>query len=173
MRKHKHKLILQKPEILTHRCRDSCSSSMIRYFVLLVSSLVGASAATLPSTLDLIRNSELSNARPNGSPDLYNNSMVQGDIWSWYCTQIPRWSVPKLEPSDCKGMLDYFYLETMHDGGRKMKNFRAPGSIKSSYLETQWTPRKYTFGRVHPLAILLPLKEFPWTPGISKQSSSR
>ncbi len=141
---------------------------MIRYFVLVVASLAAASAASLPPTLDLIRNPDLSNVISAGSPTLSNNSAVEGDIWSWYCTQVPRWSVPKLEPSDCKGMLEYFYLETMHDGGRKMKNFRAPGSKKSTYLETQWTPRKYTFGRVHPSAILLPLKQFMRTPSISK-----
>ena len=46
------------------------------------------------------------------------------------------------------GVLDYFFMETMHDGGKNLIEFLMPGSKKSLFVKTQWTPRKYTFGRL-------------------------
>lgn len=79
-----------------------------------------------------------------------NSSAVEGDLWPGYCTKFERWSVPKLDPRDCGGVLDWFYIHTMHQGGRKNEEFIASGAKKASLEGTQWTPRKYTFGTVYP-----------------------
>ena len=81
------------------------------------------------------------------SNNLSDASNPGGDDWSWYCTQTHRWSTLDFQRDDCTGMLDWLFLETMHDGGRTLMQFRMAGSKASRFLETQWTPRKYTYGR--------------------------
>lgn len=126
-----------------------CFFGMIPCLVLFVVFLAHASAASIPSTIDIISDPASSNLTSTNRQAQSDASVRNGGIWSWYCTKVQRWSLPELEPDDCLGVLDYFYFETMEDGGRKLKEFRAPGSKKTTYTETEWTPRKYTFGRVY------------------------
>ena len=131
---------------------------MIIHLLLLAWSLAAHnSAATLPPTLNLT-----SNPRAPDKPlaDLRaqsNFSDVEGQPL-WYCTKVDQWTLPKLEPRDCGGVLDYFYIETMEQGGGKRIEFRAPGSKKMTHNLMQWTPRKYTFGIVYPYLTFLPTK---------------
>lgn len=131
------------------QCRSSshCSFAIMHQFLLLVAWLTACtSAASLSPTL-IHLTSPSQHAQSNGST-------VAGDAWPGYCTKIERWSVPRLDPRDCVGVLDWFYIHTMHAGGSRKEEFIAPGAKKASFEGTQlvqWTPRKYTFGTVHPL----------------------
>ena len=131
---------------------------MIVHLLLLVWSLAAhTSAATLPPTLDIISSprapdEELADLRAQS-----NISDVEGQPL-WYCTKVDQWALPKLEPHDCRGVLDYFYIETMGEGGGKRIEFRAPGAKKITHSLMQWTPRKYTFGSVYPCPTFLPAK---------------
>ena len=49
-----------------------------------------------------------------------------------------------------RGVLDYFYIQTMEEGGKKKLEFLAPGATRKTHDKMQWTPRKYTFGSVYP-----------------------
>lgn len=102
-------------------------------------------AATIPSRMNTIETTALSNLT---SAQLQTQS---GDnvFRMAYCTKMSRWSVPKLEPEDCMGMLDYLYIETADSMFHKSKEFRAPGA-KVSHGPPVPTPRKYTFGNHFP-----------------------
>ena len=56
--------------------------------------------------------------------------------------------VPGIKLEDCKGMLDYLFLETWDGTERLSREFRAPGADRKTKSATQWTPRKYTFGEL-------------------------
>ena len=123
---------------------------MYLYISLLVAFPALTLAASLPSTLDITETPRLANLTSYASLQAQgNDSKVNGDIWSWYCTKDMNWSLPKVHPDDCLGVLDYFYIETMHDGGFKIKEFLSPDADKPADLEPQWTPRKYTFGKAY------------------------
>lgn len=126
--------------------------------ILVAGSLASTSAAFIPSTVDFTSTLALSNLTSTNIPARSDTPVVKGELRSWYCTKIGSWSLPKIEPNDCSGVLDYFYIETMEEGGGKLKEFRAPGSKKETVLETEWTPRKYTFGRVYLSSRLLPYR---------------
>ena len=128
-----------------------CFFSMIICF-LFVGFLAYTSAALISPTLHFASNQAPSNLTSIISPAQSNSPEAPtGGLWSWYkyCTKIRRWSLPQLELDDCSIVLDYFYLETMEEGGGKIKEFLAPGAKKTTYAETEWTPRKYTFGRAY------------------------
>ena len=113
----------------------------------LLAALTGA--ATLPPTLDL---TSISTAPDKPLADLRaqsNVSAVGGNPW-WFCTRVDRWILPKLISGDCKGVLDYFYIQTMDEGGTKRLEFIAPGTRGKSHIQVQRTPRKYIFGSVYP-----------------------
>ena len=107
------------------------------------------SAATLTPTLDLIKNPTASDKSLADLGAQSNISAVEGDPW-WYCTKVDRWTLPKLEPHDCEGVLDYFYIQTMDEGGTKRLEFLAPGAKGKTHIQVQRTPRKYIFGSVYP-----------------------
>lgn len=121
------------------------------------------SAATLPPTLDLTSNPRTPN-KPSADLRAQSNvSAIEGSPW-WYCTKVDQWALPRPDPRDCEGVLDYFYIETMGEGGRKKLEFLAPGAKRTTHNQMQWTPRKYTFGsvyscpnfsRIHPFVHLL------------------
>ena len=106
------------------------------------------SAATLPPTLDLTSDLVLSNLSLTDLRAQSNSSTVEDDLWSWYCTKIDQWMLPKYENEDCRAVLDYFYIQTMDEGGTRRKEFLSTHSRKQTYMETEITPRKYTFGSV-------------------------
>lgn len=108
-------------------------------------------AATIPLGTNTIKTTALSNLT---STQLQLQSDNNGYKIS-YCTKMPRWSVPMLEREDCMGMLDYLYLETADSMFRKSKEFRAPGAKKISHASPVQTPRKYTFGRVSDLSVII------------------
>lgn len=119
----------------------------MHYFLLLVEWLAACtSAASRPPTLIHLASTTSPQAQSNGS-------VAEGTPWPGYCTKFERWSVPKLELTDCGGVLDWFYIHTMHEGGSRKEEFIAPGAKTASLEGTVWTPRKYTFGTVHPLLI--------------------
>ena len=74
----------------------------------------------------------------------------------WYCTKVDQWNLPEVESRDCEGVLDYFYIQTMEEGGSKRIEFLAPGAKRITHNMSQWTPRKYTFGSVYPCPYYLP-----------------
>ena len=115
------------------------------------------SAATLPPTLDLINNSRDPNKPLADARAQSNISAVEG-VLRWYCTKVDRWILPKMDRHDCGGVLEYFYLETMDQGGSKWNEFLAPGAKRTTYDQVEWTPRKYTFGSVYPLSTFLPTR---------------
>lgn len=127
---------------------------MLLYFLLLLGSIAYTSAASVPSSLDILTKPSLSNMSSDSLTTQLNNSEVTGDVWSWFCTRATAWSLPTVELDDCFGVLDYFFIETMHEGGRTAKEFLAPGAKKASYYDTEITPRKYTFGEMYPLTQL-------------------
>ena len=130
---------------------------IIHLFLLAWSLAAHNSAATLPPTLDLTSNPSAP-IKPLADLRAQSNvSDVEGQPL-WYCTKIDQWTLPKLEPGDCSGVLDYFYIQTMDQGGGKKIEFRAPGGKKMTHNQVQWTPRKYTFGRVDPYLTFLPTK---------------
>ncbi len=120
------------------------------YFLLLIGFLAYTSAASVPSTVNTERDLTLS------GPAQSNSSVAESDIWLSYCTKTERWSLPELNPDDCSGVLDYFYIETVDKDHRGSKEFRSPKAKKKAQAKTQWTPRKYTFGRPFLPAILIP-----------------
>ena len=118
---------------------------MIPYLILLAGSLaVDSSAASIPPKLDLV-----SNASPTNLQAQSNISTMEHDVWYWHCTTADRWIYPLLEPEDCEGVLDYFYYETMREGGSTRTEFLSPNAKRTSRGEWVKTPRKYTFGTVH------------------------
>ena len=126
------------------------SSSMILYFLLLVGSLACTGTASILSTTDTTESTALSNLT-SLSPQAQDDNLM---FRICYCTKMERWSLPKLEPNDCLGVLDYFFIETITDRyARKSKEFRAPGAKSISKCPSQKTPRKYTFGRACLLAV--------------------
>ena len=132
--------------------------TMIIHLLLLAWSLAAHnSAATLPPTLDLTSNPRAPNKPLADLRAQSNISDVEGQPL-WYCTKADQWTLPKLEPHDCGGVLDYFYIETMGEGGGKMMEFRAPGAKKVTHNKLQWTPRKYTFGSVYLCPNFLPTR---------------
>ena len=120
---------------------------MMLYYLLLIGSLAYTSAASVPSTLNPTRDPTLSGPQSTQLRARSNGSVAESDIWLWYCTKTEKWSLPELNPEDCAGVLDYFYIETAGMDFHSPKEFRAPHSKKKTYKKTQWTPRKYTFGR--------------------------
>ena len=117
-------------------------------FVLLVLAASLAYSSSLPPTRH--RTSDLSVLNltsANGTAPSSHLDAVDNDIWSWFCTRSPGWSSPALNPDDCTGVLDYFFVEALYDGGKGIMEFRAPGAKVSGDVKTQWTPRKYTFGK--------------------------
>lgn len=134
------------------------SFSMIIHPLLLVWWLATqTSGATLPPTLDLTSDPRAPNEPLADLQAQSNISAVQANP-KWYCTKVDQWILPRLDPSDCEGVLDYFYIQTMEDGGAKRIEFLAPGAKKITHNMSQWTPRKYTFGSAHPSPDLLPTK---------------
>ena len=131
---------------------------MIIHLLLLAWSLAAhISAATLPPTLDLISNLRDPNKPLADSRVQANTSAVEGVI-RWYCTKVDSWILPRMKPHDCGGVLEYFYLETMDQGGTKWNEFLAPGAKKTTHDQVEWTPRKYTFGSAYSLPTFLPTK---------------
>lgn len=124
---------------------------MIIYFLLLMKFLFPADAATImpPSSISNIPTFVNLNSSNQPNPSSNRSTFVDGKDWKWYCTPIPRWNHPPMEQSDCQGVLEYFYYETMTDGGRKSMEFISPGAKKIRHIKGQMTPRKYTFGTWH------------------------
>ena len=120
-------------------------------FSLLLASLLAAhtSAATLPPTLDLTSNPRAPD-KPLADLQAQSNISAVGGSPLWYCTNIDQWTLPRPDPHDCEGVLDYFYIETMREGGKKKVEFLAPGAKRATHNMMQWTPRKYTFGSDYP-----------------------
>lgn len=120
--------------------------TMISCFLLVMGSLAYTIAASFPSRINFAGNTTLSNLTFTDPRAQSNDSVAESNFNIWYCSKTERWSLPALEPADCSGVLDYFYIETVDATHRKSREFRAPGAKKSTHLQTQWTPRKYTFG---------------------------
>ena len=132
----------------------SCGfSSMVSCFLLVVGSLAYTFAASFPSRINITGNTTPSNLVSTDPRAQSNDSVAEN---TWYCTRTERWSLPVVEPDDCSGVLDYFYIETVDMNHRKSKEFRAPGAKKTTHQQTQWTPRKYTYGRACLLTMFLP-----------------
>lgn len=121
---------------------------MIAYFLVLVKGMLSAHAITNPSSsLSLIKNLsffDLTSANESTLPP--SQSTVEGNGW-WYCTPIQPWNQPPMVQDDCQGVLEYFYYETMTDGGTKSMEFMSPGAAKTTHFKLQTTPRKYIFGK--------------------------
>ena len=131
---------------------------MIMELLLLTWSLAAlTSAATLPPTLDVTSNSSALDKPLADLRVLSNISAIEGNPW-WYCTKVDQWTLPKVDPHDCRGVLEYFFIETMYEGGNKRIEFLTPGAKKKTHSLGQWTPRKYTFGSVYPWPTFLPTK---------------
>lgn len=151
---------------------------MILWFLLLVGTLASTSDASVLSTIDITRNTTLSNLTSNNLRSQSNSSVAEIDFRISYCTKKQTWSVPEVKPDDCCGVLDYFYLETVDETFRKSKEFKAPGAKKTSRVPTQTTPRKYTFGRedlstMFPSSVLCricPTMKSLWFPVFKSQS---
>lgn len=60
-----------------------------------------------------------------------------------------------MQHDDCEAVLQYFYYETMADGGTKLIEFRSPGATRTTHMKGQKTPRKYTFGKCQETSILI------------------
>ena len=130
---------------------------MISCLLVLVASLAYTiNAISVPSGINIASDPILSNLTSIHLPAQPNVSVAEDDLWIWYCTNNQRWSRPEIKPDDCKGMLDYFWLETYDKGHRKSRTFRAPGGKKISSATQEWTPRKYTFGRASLSTVFLP-----------------
>ncbi|KAF6224634.1 hypothetical protein HO173_012977 [Letharia columbiana] len=136
---------------------------MILYLLLLLLTdilLPAAHAASIPSSSSISNIPSfvnLTSAREVSQST--NRSTIEGDSWEWYCTPIQRWNQPPMEKEDCRGVLDYFYYETMMDGGRGSMEFLSPGAKKTEHAKGQMTPRKYTFGTCT-LALII-VRDFP------------
>lgn len=128
---------------------------MIPRFLLVVGSLACTSSAFVPSTINITRSSTVSNLTSAHLRSSSHTSVAESNFRMQYCTKIESWSLPKLEPDDCLGVLDYFYLETYDESHRKSKEFRAPGAKKTTHSPPQRTPRKYTFRKAYPPMIML------------------
>ncbi len=126
----------------------SCFRGMMLYYLHLIGLLAYTSAASVPSTLNTARDLTLSGPQSTQLRAQSNSSVAESDIWLSYCTKTERWSLPELKPDDCSGVLDYFYIETIDKDHRSSKEFKSPNSKKKTQAKTQWTPRKYTFGRL-------------------------
>lgn len=120
---------------------------MILYLLLLVGSLACTRAASVLSLVDTTSEPSLSDLNFSHLQAGSNDSAGSSNVYSSYCTSAQNWSLPELEPDDCSGVLDYFYLETADFDSRRQKEFRAPGAKKITKAKTEWTPRKYTFGK--------------------------
>ena len=131
--------------------------SMISSLLLLVASLAyTTNAISVPSTINIASDPTLSNLTSIPLPAQSDNPVAESDFGIWYCTNNQRWSRPDIKPDDCKGMLDFFWLETYDKDQRKSRTFRAPGGKKISKAAQEWTPRKYTFGRASLSTMFLP-----------------
>lgn len=93
----------------------------------------------------------LFNLTSSTQPSLsFNQSpTVEGGGCTWYCTSTRPWNDPSMQQDDCQGVLEYFYYETMTDGGRKPREIILPGARKTRHLKGETTPRKYTFSKCH------------------------
>ena len=116
---------------------------MISGFPLLLGFLAFTNAASVSSIPNISKNSTRSNLTSIHLQAQLETSAV--NVWAWYCTKARNWSLPVPELDDCLGLLDFFWIETWDDQHRKSKEFRAPGAKKTTAVQTQWTPRKYTF----------------------------
>lgn len=136
--------------------------AMLILLLFLVIFLLPAHAATIPSTSGISNIPALLSPTAPDEPSLSSNySTVEGGFQKWFCTGSQAWNQPALELGDCHGMLQYFYHETMADGGRKAMEFLSPGAKRTRHSKGQATPRKYTFGKcqgylLHPVYSNLP-----------------
>ena len=141
---------------------------MILYLLLLLLTdilLPAAHAASIPSSSSISNIPSfvnLTSAREVSQST--NRSAIEGDSWEWYCTPIQRWNQPPMEKEDCRGVLDYFYYETMMDGGRGPMEFLSPGAKKTEHAKGQMTPRKYTFGKRHGTPVSISFSVSPSLP---------
>ena len=125
------------------------------YFLLYVTFVVldntpGASAAVMQRTQNLSGNKLHNSSNPTSSYLEYtsNLSVVNGDVWQQFCTDITTWSVSSYNPDHCVWAVEYLYHETMSTGGRTQNEFLAQGvQQKVTRYKGVQTPRKYTFGR--------------------------
>lgn len=119
---------------------------MILCVLLLVGCLTYTTAVSFPSTTVITANTTLPDLTSAPAQAPSNSSAESDEIWVWYCANNERWSLPELEPDDCLGVLDFFYIETIDETARKPKEFRVPGAKGKTQTQAQKTPRKYTFG---------------------------
>ncbi len=132
------------------RTNSSVVSKMaVCLFLFFLHFLSSAHAAIIPS--------------PPSTPSFFNltlanqinlNGSTVGQFWNSYCTPIRRWNQPRMQQDDCQAVLQYFYHETMADGGKKPIEFRSPGATRTTHMKVQKTPRKYTFGKRPETSIL-------------------
>ena len=84
-----------------------------------------------------------------------NGSIAEENWRGSYCSSIWRWNRPRMQQDDCQSVLQYFYYETMADGGTKQIEFRSPDAKRRTHMKVQKTPRKYTFGKRQETSILI------------------
>lgn len=141
---------------------------MIVHLLLLTASILHARTATASSISNI---PSIFNLTSSDEPSLPSNRVsAEGDFWKCYCTPSQQWNQPPMQQDDCQGVLEYFYYETMTDGGRKPMEFMSPGAKKTRHMKGQTTPRKYTFGELPRDIQLHPISDLPQSQLLPLQS---
>ena len=123
------------------------SSNLLSLFLIKI--FTHSSAIVIPSEQDIYTNDTY--IHPNittiRSLSLSNVSTVSDDRYRQRCALPYNWYLLSLRFEHCMSAVQYLYFTELKVNPGESFEFRAPGSQPSTHSKTQWTPRKYSFGK--------------------------